>query len=154
MKGLARRIVAERGMEKHDWPGILQEACFMMNVTNNSSIGVTPFEAMYGDNAVLPSPIITPRIGMDDAIEASDRIEEAKNQTSKVWKKVQTNLDDSKESRNRKRNADQRSSKTQVGDCVCPEVCTKRFVGPDVYFMRWYTETDQMSKFDTHRGVR
>ena len=118
MKGLARRIVAERGMEKHDWPGILQEACFMMNVTINSSIGVTPFEAMYGDNAVLPSPIITPRIGTDDAIEASDRIEEAKNQTSEVWKKVQTNLDDSKESRNRKRNADRSSSKTQVGDFV------------------------------------
>ena len=93
IKGIARRITAERKLEKYQWPTILQEATFMMNTTLNSGIGVTPFEAMHGDKAMLPSVIASPDTNTNGGKDQNEILEENRTKVRTMWRKVEEDLD-------------------------------------------------------------
>ena len=118
IKGLVRRIAAERNHEKYQWPALLQEATFMMNSSVNSSLTMTPFETMFGGKSALPSSITSPDISPDGGADIKETAEENQARAADVRDKVVTNLNTSKQKRIEKTNASRKKADVKVGEYV------------------------------------
>ena len=90
----------------------------MLNTTLNKGIGVTPFDAMYGDKPMLPSPITSPEIRIDEGGDVKEILEEKKARTELVRTKVEENLDKTKRRRMAKKNMHKKESNVQAGEYV------------------------------------
>ena len=120
IKTLIRCVMAEEQLPKYAWPSILQKATFMNNTTVNSSTKFSPYELMYGTQAMLPSVKSSPSVGPSEAVDATDLLEETEASVGRKWSAAATNLGVAK-TQYKKQYDDRNTSKTKAintGDYV------------------------------------
>ena len=116
VKQVMRCLLEDRGIEKDDWPSILQEVSYNLNCLSSSSTGYLPYTVMYGVKPMSPH-FLYPHAD-NDRVTAREWLEEVTNAKDVVNSDVNSNLSESRAKMKSNYRSSYSPTNVEAGDMV------------------------------------